>query len=481
MSSSSSFINHLFTILETPTNHPYIRWSSTGKSIIIPNQHMFTLYVLTKYFNHDNFSSFVRQLNKYGFRKVKNTLNNVHEFRQEHFMKEKPFLSRWIRRRRGNEVKRRIEELWIKYNCLWREMSEIKEMMGMNTMRFRTGKNLDGVSGGEKKDDVVRNKKRIVMKKKELGNEKTNSCEAECGVVRKENADSNTMINEKMMRRVEGESTQEKYIIDCQWMNNKEIGNNTEKDDQSDEEKLYNDCRANMNETNACQRNTCEYVYRNFKKLGEAVYDGPSAKNDELSFTGADISFCYGKKTGMLNTSGNNYDKLESFFDSNRKYESVKTYDWAFEESFKEDQLRNRRENEDLTMKADNHIGITRNIFSVNQHKSLNGNTPAKKNVAVIENTEYDQMYITRFLSTLPIEITNDHLNADILIISDKSVDNYVLVKRYLENDKIVFLTLDSFDERRCYEYLRMGIKEVVIKPYCSDTLFALLEKYIEL
>lgn len=47
-----------------------ISWTSTADSFNIKNVSRFTEEVLPRYFKHRNFSSFIRQLNMYGFRKA---------------------------------------------------------------------------------------------------------------------------------------------------------------------------------------------------------------------------------------------------------------------------------------------------------------------------------------------------------------------------------------------------------------------------
>lgn len=48
-----------------------ISWTSSGDSFNIKNISKFTDEILPQYFKHRNFSSFIRQLNMYGFRKTR--------------------------------------------------------------------------------------------------------------------------------------------------------------------------------------------------------------------------------------------------------------------------------------------------------------------------------------------------------------------------------------------------------------------------
>ena len=50
-------------------NKELVKWSETGDSIIITDINTFSDKILPEYFNHNNYSSFIRQLNMYGFRK----------------------------------------------------------------------------------------------------------------------------------------------------------------------------------------------------------------------------------------------------------------------------------------------------------------------------------------------------------------------------------------------------------------------------
>ena len=66
-----TFLSKLYDILNNTTFKEIIYWNKEGKGIIIANIYEFSNMVLPKYYNHSNYSSFVRQLNLYGFHKSK--------------------------------------------------------------------------------------------------------------------------------------------------------------------------------------------------------------------------------------------------------------------------------------------------------------------------------------------------------------------------------------------------------------------------
>ncbi len=47
-----------------------VAWGSDGKSFVVKRQELFARTVLPQLFRHNNYSSFIRQLNKYGFHKM---------------------------------------------------------------------------------------------------------------------------------------------------------------------------------------------------------------------------------------------------------------------------------------------------------------------------------------------------------------------------------------------------------------------------
>jgi heat shock transcription factor len=58
----SAFLEKLYDILEEPTHYDYISWSKSGETIIIKQVAEFSSLVLPKYYKHNNFQSFVRQV-----------------------------------------------------------------------------------------------------------------------------------------------------------------------------------------------------------------------------------------------------------------------------------------------------------------------------------------------------------------------------------------------------------------------------------
>ncbi|KAK5995727.1 Transcription factor SKN7 [Cladobotryum mycophilum] len=80
-------------MLEDPSHQDVARWGKDGDSFVVVEGEKFTRSILPKHFKHSNMSSFIRQLNKYDFHKVKpssdtdaNSPNgNVLEFKHPYF------------------------------------------------------------------------------------------------------------------------------------------------------------------------------------------------------------------------------------------------------------------------------------------------------------------------------------------------------------------------------------------------------------
>lgn len=109
---NSEFIVKLFRMLEEPENYPYISWSRDGRSFVISNQEGFSEFVLERHFRHRNWSSFVRQLNKYDFYKMKadgDPLDDYEvlpwEYKNKYFQRGRPDLLSKIKRKKAPSEK----------------------------------------------------------------------------------------------------------------------------------------------------------------------------------------------------------------------------------------------------------------------------------------------------------------------------------------------------------------------------------------
>jgi len=65
-------------------------WSADGTSFMITNQEVFAETIIPLFYKHNNIQSFVRQLNFYGFRKIKTWSTTCWEFRHAQFQRSKP-------------------------------------------------------------------------------------------------------------------------------------------------------------------------------------------------------------------------------------------------------------------------------------------------------------------------------------------------------------------------------------------------------
>lgn len=116
-------------------------WSPSGDNFVVKNVEKFASTVLPQYFKHSNFSSFARQLNFYGFRKLKaepiltadfdaRTACYV-RFYHEKFQKDKPELLHYIKRATKSDQQSKDDVEGLKM-----EISNIKDCMQSMSMEY---------------------------------------------------------------------------------------------------------------------------------------------------------------------------------------------------------------------------------------------------------------------------------------------------------------------------------------------------------
>nr|DBA21786.1 TPA: hypothetical protein GDO54_018382 [Pyxicephalus adspersus] len=129
-----AFLLKLWALLEDPTNSDVITWNMDGQNFCILDDQRFSKEILPKYFKHNNLSSFIRQLNMYGFRKVmslesglvRSDRNSTIEFQHPFFKKGKAELLEHIKRKMPSTIK--SDDPHLSQDELQRVVSELQEL-----------------------------------------------------------------------------------------------------------------------------------------------------------------------------------------------------------------------------------------------------------------------------------------------------------------------------------------------------------------
>lgn len=97
-SSPSPFLLKTYMLVDDPATDHVVSWNSDGMGFVVWQPTEFARDLLPTLFKHSNFSSFVRQLNTYGFRKI---ATSRWEFCNERFQKDHKEQLCLIRRRKS--------------------------------------------------------------------------------------------------------------------------------------------------------------------------------------------------------------------------------------------------------------------------------------------------------------------------------------------------------------------------------------------
>jgi hypothetical protein len=126
-----AFLQKLLQMLE---QEDYINWSSDGLSFSVTSQTDFCEKVLPKYFKHNNFTSFIRQLNMYGFHKILplSQLENQMEFKHDQFNKHEQKYEKINRRKQEEVAGFGLKEIILELSQIKRHQVAINnEIIGM--------------------------------------------------------------------------------------------------------------------------------------------------------------------------------------------------------------------------------------------------------------------------------------------------------------------------------------------------------------
>ncbi|CAJ0754918.1 5898_t:CDS:10 [Entrophospora sp. SA101] len=129
-------------MVEDPSIQHLISWAPSGDVFSVSNPTEFSKLVLPQYFKHNNWQSFVRQLNMYGFHKVNDMFHanpssesQAWEFKHQDFRRGQPAALQLIKRKSSKHSTNSLRDDRIEY--LTNQMKELKEKTRQITENYK--------------------------------------------------------------------------------------------------------------------------------------------------------------------------------------------------------------------------------------------------------------------------------------------------------------------------------------------------------
>lgn len=168
MSNIPAFLGKLWKMVNDPITVHLISWSAAGNSFIIQNQAQFWYELLPLYYKHNNMSSFVRQLNMYGFHKMSTIENGTMDsdkdeiqFYHKYFQKGRPELLRNIKRKVTVAKSENNAQNVLKFDDLSKVLSDVKHLYGRQS-------SVDSQLSSMKQENAVLWRELAILRQKHL-------------------------------------------------------------------------------------------------------------------------------------------------------------------------------------------------------------------------------------------------------------------------------------------------------------------------
>ena len=187
---TESFLSKLHDILSDNNYNSIVHWDNDGKRIIICDVINLCNVVLPKFYKHHNYSSFVRQLNMYGFHKSKGIIKEGEGYEHEKFCEKST-------KEEINQIVRQSKKMKILANYI---KSNQKEEITSDT-EFLTNGNEDDVLKYlyEKNEENQRNS--LALKKEMEDLRKENSALNQEIAIFKSVLNSHKLLLEKIIKK----------------------------------------------------------------------------------------------------------------------------------------------------------------------------------------------------------------------------------------------------------------------------------------